>query len=486
MVSEVRTEALPKGARFSIKYSTSIMLLLAGLILVVMYIEGMLTPSLPSIQGDFKVSSAQVSLVLAMYLVSGTALNPIMGKLADIYGRKKILNIILIIYSAAVVSTGFSPSFTYLIFSRTVQGVGLGIMPVAMSIIREQLPKNAVPRAQGIFSAMFGVGGAISLPLGAFVSNHYGWRMTYHTAVPFVIILTVLSMYVIRKSPYRREKVPVDYGGAAILASALALIVLGITMAPTWGWGAWKTYALIFSGIVFLPVLLFFERRVREPIIDSKLLSIRNVVVSNVALFAVGFGMFLAMQALAYNFEMKPPSGYGFDIFMTGVAMVPFSIGQLIFGPVAGILVSRVGAKPLSLVGSVVGGFGYLFTSFARSAHALMIAEFFDGAGIALLMGSVINFLIFSVEMKDMSIATSMNAVFRTLGSSLGAPVAGTLMSTFLLIITETSASGTAKAVAVPSPVAFHVAFYIAAAAFFSITVILLFSKEVLGKRAVA
>ena len=333
---------------------------------------------------------------------------------------------------------------------------------------------------------MFGVGGAISLPLGAFVSNHYGWRMTYHTAVPFVIILTVLSMYVIRKSPYRREKVPVDYGGAAILASALALIVLGITMAPTWGWGAWKTYALIFSGIVFLPVLLFFERRVREPIIDSKLLSIRNVVVSNVALFAVGFGMFLAMQALAYNFEMKPPSGYGFDIFMTGVAMVPFSIGQLIFGPVAGILVSRVGAKPLSLVGSVVGGFGYLFTSFARSAHALMIAEFFDGAGIALLMGSVINFLIFSVEMKDMSIATSMNAVFRTLGSSLGAPVAGTLMSTFLLIITETSASGTAKAVAVPSPVAFHVAFYIAAAAFFSITVILLFSKEVLGKRAVA
>lgn len=488
MGSTVQKKGMATGEEFRMpmadaRYAVKIMLLLAGLIMIVMYIEGMLTPSLPSIAHEFKISTAEVSLVLAMYLVSGTALNPIMGKLADLYGRKKVLNYILIIYSIAVVSTGFSPNFAYLIASRTVQGVGLGIMPVAMSIIREQLPKNAVPRAQGIFSAMFGVGGAISLPLGAFVSNHFGWRMTYHTAIPFVIFLTILSVYIIKASPYRKVDVSVDYKGAATLSISLALLVLGISLAPTWGWQSWKTIALMLVGISIFPFLVLMERRVKEPILDSKLLSIRNVMLSNLSLFVVGFGMFLAMQAFAYNFESPSPSGYGFDIFETGVAMVPFSIAQLIFGPISGILVTRTGVKPISMIGAIVGGFGYLFTSFASSPHELMLAEFFDGAGIALLMGSVINFLIFSVEMKDMSIATSMNAVFRTFGSSLGAPIAGTLMATYFITVKTTLPSGVVELTKLPSPTAFHIAFYIASAAFFMIAVIILFSQEVLGKK---
>ena len=149
------------------KYSYKVMGILVGLVLIVMYIEGMLTPSLPSIEGDFGITAAQASLVLSMYMVGGVAFTPIVGKLGDIYGKRKMLLITLVIYALAVSVTGFSPTFSFMIVSRTIQGVGLSIMPLGFSLVREEFPKDLVPKAQALISAMFGAGFAISIPLGS-------------------------------------------------------------------------------------------------------------------------------------------------------------------------------------------------------------------------------------------------------------------------------------------------------------------------------
>ena len=129
-------------------YARNVMLILAGLVLVVMYVEGMLTPSLPSIAKGFGVTNAQVSLILSSYMVGGVALTPIVGKLGDIYGKKKLLTITLLIYAGAVSVTGFSPTFSFLVVSRTIQGIGLAVMPLGMSLMREEFPREMVPNAQ--------------------------------------------------------------------------------------------------------------------------------------------------------------------------------------------------------------------------------------------------------------------------------------------------------------------------------------------------
>ena len=151
---------------FDSKYALRVMLILAGLVLIVMYIEGMLTPSLPAIEKEFNISVAQASLLLSTYLIGGVALTPVIGKLGDLYGKKKMLTIVLVIYSISVSVTGFSPTYDFMIAARTVQGIGLAIMPLGMSLVREEFPREIVPRAQALISAMFGVGFAISLPLG--------------------------------------------------------------------------------------------------------------------------------------------------------------------------------------------------------------------------------------------------------------------------------------------------------------------------------
>ena len=168
--------AEPTRGEFDRSYANMALFLMALMVVMVLYVEAMLTPSLPAIQREFGVTSAQVSLVLALYLVSGIALAPILGKLGDIYGKKRVLNYVLVVYCGAVTLTGFSPTFEFMLGSRMIQGVGLGVMPLAMTLIREEFPRDLVPRAQSIISAMFGVGAAVSIPIGAYVSNQYGWQ----------------------------------------------------------------------------------------------------------------------------------------------------------------------------------------------------------------------------------------------------------------------------------------------------------------------
>ncbi len=460
------------------KYAYKVMGILVGLVLIVMYIEGMLTPSLKSIVETFPaehITAAQVSLVLSMYMVGGVAITPIVGKLGDIYGKKKMLVITLVIYAAAVSVTGFSPTFTFMVVSRTIQGIGLSVMPLGFALVREEFPKELVPKAQALISAMFGAGFAISIPLGSLVSQDLGWRWTYHTAIPFVVALVIVSIIVIKESRFKRPDVKIDYVGAVFLALSLSLFVFALSEGASWGWTSIKTLGLALGGLVVLTPLVWYElkytRRGGEAILNFKLLAIRNVLVANVILTIAGIGMFLSMQALVYRFEY----GFGDDILSSGLSLVPFAIGTFILGPVAGMLVSKTGVKPLSAIGAVVSAIGFLFQATLPGYTFVLIYEFLIGAGLSLLNGTLINFIVLTVRPKDMGLATAMNGTFRSLGSSIGAPIAGSILATYVVFLPSGSLNyqGTA----------YTYIFIIAAVLFLVAALLVPFGQEVLGKR---
>jgi MFS family permease len=468
---------------FDSGYANRTLLLFGGFAVFVMYVESMLTPSLPSIASEFNVSASQVSLVLSMYMVSGVALNPIVGKLGDIYGKKRMFTYVLILYASAVTVTGFSPSFSFLVVSRTVQGIGLTMFPLAMSLVREEFPRDMIPRAQGILSGMFGAGFAIGLPLGAYLSNDYGWRTTYHTALPFAILFAVLISARVKESRYRRPNVKLDYLGSILLALSLASIVLALSLGPSWGWTSYPILALIVFGIVMLPPLVAWERKAPEPILNMKLLGQRNVLNANLVVLIAGLGMFLAFQTVVYRLELPPPVGSGYDILSTGLALAPIALIMFVVAPVGGVLISRTGVKPLSVAGSIIGVIGFLMAAAVPSTQSLIVPMIIFAAGIATLMVSTANLLVLTVDPKEMGLATSMNTVFRTLGSSLGAPIAGSLISTFTTWIYAGSVNGIPSFYSAPSPASFQYSFYIAAVVFLAAGFISLTASEVLGKR---
>lgn len=470
---------------FDSAYANRVMILLAGIVVVVLYIEGMLTPSLPTIQADFHVDTAQVSLIVSAYAAAGVALSPVIGKLGDIHGKRKVLIGTMLGYAAAVSVTGFSPTFAFMVAARTVQGIGLTILPLGMALVREEFPRELVPRAQGLLSAMFGVGFVISLPLGSFVSSNYGWRVTYHSAIPFVVLLAVLVVLYVRESSYRRPNVKVDYVGAALLGTALAGVVTALSQGQAWGWTSVPTLAFLVAGIaLFVPFALYesaWKRRGREPIVDQKLLRERNVLVTNIVLTVAGLGMYLALFSLIYQFEYPFASG-GYngafprlDILSAGLDIVPLALAMTAVAMLTSVVVSRIGVKPIAIGGSALTALGFYLVSTATSLSRALLYEVVIGAGMALLNASVINLLVLSVDPKDMGQATAMNNVFRNIGASVGAPVAGSLLATYVLTSGPFAGSG------LPAHLAFQYAFWIAVAVTLVGGVVIVFGQEVLG-----
>lgn len=464
---------------FNQSYANRVVVLFAVLAAFVLFVDIMLTPSLPKIATDYNVSIAEVSLIISLYTVFGTAVNPVIGKLGDIVGKKRVLIYVLAIYCVMVAITSFANSFTILLASRTVQGIGLGIFPLAFSLVREEFPREMVPRAQGILSAMFGAGAAFGLPIGALIANSYGWQANYHVALPFIVALTVLIFFTVKESSVTDPNARLDYVGAVWLGADLAAIVFGLSEGSAWGWTSPSVLGLIFGGLILLVPLVFYERRVVEPILNLKLLAVRNVMVSNVIGITTGAALFIAFQAITFRLELPPPAGSGFDILTTGFYLLPLAVAILVVAIPVGRLVPRYGVKPFLYLGSIVGALGFYLISTA--ATATLIAEYLvvASAGLGMLLVSSQNLLVLSVQRREMGLATSISTVFRNIGSSLGAPIAASLLSTFVVSYVVAG-----QTITLPTDTAFNFAYYIAAAGFLASLLITTLAQEVMGKRA--
>ncbi|AWR97021.1 MFS transporter [Acidianus sulfidivorans JP7] len=477
---------------YDISYAKKALYILAPLSIMVMYTEGMLIPSLLSIEKDFGVNTSEVSWVLSIYLLSGILMNPIAGKLGDMYGKKRILTIVIWIYAVGVTLTGFSPNFPLLIAFRAIQGLGLAMFPLAFSLIREEFPPNLVPRAQGIISAMFGVGSAISLPIGAYISQTLGWQYTYHTVIPIVIILAILIQKEIRESKIKAAVKKIDYVGLVILGISLASLIIGVTEAPTWGWMSYDTIGLIITFLAGFSIFLFYESKIQNPLISISLLKRINVLIANMAAIVAGFGIFMAYQALTYLFEEPKPVGYDLDIFLTGITLLPLALFQIIGSMIAGRSISLSGPKLMLIIGSTTLIPTYLSTAFLAlggSNTPLMYIVAISSISMlatAFLNVSLINLLTFSVEREVMGIATSLNTVFRLIGGSIGPSVAGSIMSTYTTMIqvpTYYNGNVITTDVSVPSDYSFFIIYVIATIIAVVMTFLSLNAKNITYKK---
>ena len=460
---------------FDLGYANRALVLLSVVAGLIIYVDTMLTPALPKIVSEYGVTIDQASLLISLYTVLGVAVIPVFGKLGDICGKKRVMVWIFIIYLIAATCTSLAPNFDLILVSRFVQGVGLGVFALCFSLAREQFPRSLVPRAQGLISAVQVAGGAFGLIGGAFITNDFGWQANYHIATPIIAVLTALIFFVVRESPNRKPGVKLDYVGSAWLGASLIAIVLGLSEGASWGWTSAPTLGLIIIGALSLIPLAFYERRLDEPVLDLKLLRQRNVMVANLLIVPYGINLGIAFQSFVYALELPRPSGFGIGITEVGIYLLPLVVIILPVALGVGVLIPRYGVKPFLILGSLLAAAGFALVSTYTSPGQIEAYLVVYAFGSGMLTVSIQNLLVLSIEKSEMALGTSLNTAFRYVGQTLGAPIAGAILSTF---VATYAISG--HSITLPTHAAFQYCFYISVAAFLAFAIISTLAHEVI------
>ncbi|EQD73950.1 major facilitator transporter, partial [mine drainage metagenome] len=472
------------GRVYNPRAATVVLVIIAGMALMVTYVETMVLPAFSTFQAFFELpatsqSTATITWIVSAYLLVGTIATPIFGRLGDIYGKKRMLLVAMSIYAAAVTVAGFTPNIgsalgvstpnqIYLLIGvRAIQGIGMGMFPLGFAMLPEVFPAARVGESQGIVSAMFAAGAALGLVGGGWISQSYGWQVTYHTVIPVAIILVVAAALLLRESP-TLVKESVDIPGVSSLGLGLAMLLLGITEGADWGWtnfngaslgplpwGAPEFFILAAVGFAFF---VWWEDRAKEPVVRLASLKIRNILVSNVNGLLVGVAMFLMFVTDTILFEytlntgsspLGPLTGYtgpgfGFTPLTMGLLTLPAALGMLTFGPILGRRIGRVGPKPIMMLGFVlisIGGFGLIWLN--HILIAVVILPMLVLVGIVGVLIAMSNVIVLSVSPKELGIQTGMNQTFRNLGSAIGPVLVASILASFTTTYLLTYSGGT-------------------------------------------
>jgi MFS family permease len=278
---------------------------------------------------------------------------------------------------------------------------------------------------------MFGVGTAVGLVLGAWITDNFGWRMTYHSVIPVAVGVTLLAAYTLKESPIRTPS-KVDIAGATAFSIAILSFLVAMTEGERWGWTSLNTLGLLGVALIFIVLFVAIEMRVKDPMINLAVLSRRNVFFTNMTAFVVGLTMFMMFQAITYLVRSPAPIGFGASIFDAGLLQVPGAMALLVVGPVAGMLVNKRGAKLPLVFGAVVlaVSFSY-FYAFNSTKPEIVFGLIVMAVGMGLMMVSMINIIIQSVSQAQTGIATAMNTIFRTIGGVVGPTIAGVYLARY-------------------------------------------------------
>ncbi|HTY47177.1 MAG TPA: MFS transporter [Methanomassiliicoccales archaeon] len=432
------------GKRMNYAYIVLITSTLA--VLMINYVETMVIPGIPEIQKDLNTTESLASWITSAFLVVGAAVAPLFGKLGDIYGKKKMFLVVLAFYIVGVFLAGLSNDIYLLLGARAIQGIGFATLPLAIAMVTDVFPKGRVAFAQGVISGTVAIGTTLGLVIGAYVVQDLGWHYAFYTAFALSILLFIATAVLLRKDvPGPKKKL--DYAGTGILMVGITLVLIYITEGPSRGWFAWDNLVLLVPGVVLSLYFFVFESKKTDPMIDLRLLKLRNVFIANLTGIASGVTLFLAFFGVVYHAELpKVAGGLGLDVISTGLALAPATVIMMIVGPFVGRVMPRIGPKPLIIIGSIVAMIGFgLFIVMRDTVTDLTIDSAVAFAGTIMIMIPMVNMISVDLPPGSITVGLGFNSMLRNLGGAIGPVVATSIMSTFTVtIFTMTVPSSTA------------------------------------------
>jgi EmrB/QacA subfamily drug resistance transporter len=385
-------------------------------------LQSLVAPALPDIQHALHTSENSVSWILTAYLLSASVATPLIGRLGDMYGKERLLMIVLLLLSVGTLVSALASSLPLMLVGRVIQGAAGGIFPLAFGIIRDEFPRERVAAAIGLMSALLGVGGGAGVVLAGPIVDHLSFHYLFWLPLIPVIIATAATHLFVPESPIR---VPgrVNWAGAALMSVGLAAVLVAVSETANWHWLSAKTLGCIAVGLALLALWVRSESRSDHPLVDMRMMRIRGVWTTNAVALLLGFGMYSSFILLPQLVETPTRAGYGFGASVTqaGLFMVPSTLAMLIVGSQTGRLEKLFGSKPPLLAGGVLALVSFLMLAFTRGERwEIYVAAALLGSGIGLAFAAMANLIIENVGPEQTGVATGMNTVTRTVGGGFG------------------------------------------------------------------
>ncbi|MEU5691792.1 MDR family MFS transporter [Actinosynnema sp. NPDC020468] len=420
--------------------------------------QTIVSTALPTVVGDLG-GAGHMSWVVTSYLLAETVSTVIAGKFGDLFGRKRVFQVSVLLFVVGSFFCGLAESMGMLIAMRAVQGLGGGgITVTAMALIGDVIPLRDRGRYQGALGAVFGVTTVVGPLLGGYFTDSLSWRWAFYVNVPVAIVVIVAAARTI-PGVVSGLRPRIDYLGVLFVALGAS----GLTLATSWGgtqypWGSATIVGLYAASVAALVVFVAVELRAAEPILPMRLFRSPVFSIASLLSFIVGFAMLGALTFLPSYLQYVG----GASATMSGVRTLPMVLGLLITALASGNVVGRTGRyKPFPIAGTAVMAVGlYLLSTMDENTSVAVqsVAMFVLGAGIGLVMQVLTIVVQNSAEYRDLGSATSGVTFFRTLGSSFGASIMGTFFASRLddVLPAAIARSGITDPAAVASPLALH------------------------------
>ena len=401
--------------------------------------QTLVVPALTTIQRDLDTSTTWATWVFTGFLLSSAVATPLMGKLGDTYGKKRLLVVSLVIFLIGTLLAASANSIAMLIAARLIQGAGGAVFPLSFGIIRDELPPERVGMGLGLLSATFGVGGGVGLVMSGVILESLDWQWLFWIGAMPVVVALALVWRLIPESPVRTPS-RLDWRGALTLSGGLVALLLALSEGESWGWLSPLTLSVFALALLLVIAWVLVELRVSEPMIDIRIMRDRTVFWTNTVAVLSGFAMFgtfLLVPTLVQMPANLPPElaplvdyGFGASVIVAGLYLLPASLVMLVVGPLGGLAERWVGARRVTITGLCVLTIGGLLLALMHdSGWQIVIAMTFVGTGVGLAFAMMAKLIVDAVEPSVTGVAMGMNTVMRTIGGVIGGQIGAAVLS---------------------------------------------------------
>ncbi|MEU0602684.1 MFS transporter [Streptomyces sp. NPDC006393] len=428
----------------------------AGIVVAVM--QTLLVPVIKDLPQLLNTSASNATWVLTSTLLSGAVATPIMGRLGDLYGKRRMLVTSLAVMVVGALVSAFTSALLPMIVGRTLQGFAMGAIPLGIGLMRDMLPREKLGSAMALMSSSIGVGGGLALPAAALVAQHTDWHALFYGAAGLGVLSIALTLLTVPESPMRAEG-SFDLLGALGLSAGLVLFLLPITKGSDWGWSSATTLGLFAAAVVVLLLWGLLELRIKAPLVDLRTTARREVLLTNLASIMVGVAFYVVSLVLPQLLQLPTATGYGLgqSMVVAGLCVAPLGLTMMFTAPVYARLSARYGPKVTLILGLLIiaigygGGLGLMSAAWQTVVTSVML-----GAGIGLAYSSLPALIVGAVPASETGAANGLNTLMRSIGTSVSSAVVGMVLAN-----TADHVGG----LAVPTMHGFRVSFLIATAA---------------------
>ncbi|MEW2508697.1 MFS transporter [Streptomyces sp. NPDC046870] len=428
----------------------------AGIVVAVM--QTLLVPVIKDLPQLLDTAPSNATWVLTSTLLSGAVATPIMGRLGDLYGKRRMLVLSLAVMVVGALVSAFTDQLLTMIVGRTLQGFAMGAIPLGIGLMRDMLPREKLGSAMALMSSSIGVGGGLALPAAALVAQHTDWHALFYGAAGLGALAILLTLLVVPESPMRARG-SFDAPGALGLSAGLVLLLLPITKGSDWGWSSGTTLGLFAAAVVVLLLWGLYELRVQAPLVDLRTTARREVLLTNLASIMVGVSFYVVSLVLPQLLQLPTATGYGLgqSMVVAGLCVAPLGLTMMFTAPVYARLSARYGPKVTLITGLVVIAIGYGGgLGLMDAAWQTIITSVVLGAGIGLAYSSLPALIVGAVPASETGAANGLNTLMRSIGTSVSSAVIGMVLA---------NTANNVNGVAIPTMHGFRVSFLIATAA---------------------